>query len=118
MTFFIKEQQKYLSKPCLTKDHVQIQIGMNVGALRPDEEACLPYTDFIGLYRTEFLYMDSQQLPTEEEQFMAYREILTKAEGKPVTLRILDIGGDKTLPYFTLPKEENPFLGTALSVFV
>ncbi|MCU6746103.1 phosphoenolpyruvate--protein phosphotransferase [Faecalicatena acetigenes] len=106
-----EQQKKYLSKPCLTKDHVQIQIGMNVGALRPDEEACLPYTDFIGLYRTEFLYMDSQQLPTEEEQFMAYREILTKAEGKPVTLRTLDIGGDKTLPYFTLPKEENPFLG-------
>lgn len=110
--FFKKEQQKeYLAKPALTKDHMQIQIGMNIGALRSDEEACLLCTDFIGLYRTEFLYMDAQHLPTEEEQFKAYRDTLSKAKGKPVTLRTLDIGGDKALPYFALPKEENPFLG-------
>lgn len=109
---FKKEQQKeYLAKPALTKDHMRIQIGMNIGALRSDEKACLSCTDFIGLYRTEFLYMDAQHLPTEEEQFKVYRDTLSKAKGKPVTLRTLDIGGDKTLPYFALPKEENPFLG-------
>jgi phosphoenolpyruvate-protein phosphotransferase (PTS system enzyme I) len=63
------------------------------------------------LYRTEFLYMGRDQLPTEEEQFSAYKEVLEKMEGKPVVIRTLDIGGDKELPYLDLPKEMNPFLG-------
>jgi phosphotransferase system enzyme I (PtsI) len=65
----------------------------------------------IGLYRTEFLYMGREQLPTEEEQFEAYKTVLERMEGKPVVVRTLDIGGDKELPYLDLPKEMNPFLG-------
>ncbi len=65
----------------------------------------------VGLYRTEFLYMGRNELPSEEEQFNAYKEVLEKMEGKPVVIRTLDIGGDKELPYLNLPKEMNPFLG-------
>lgn len=64
-----------------------------------------------GLFRTEFVYMDASHMPTEEEQFRVYRDTLLAFDGKPVTLRTLDIGGDKSLPYFPLPSEENPFLG-------
>lgn len=65
----------------------------------------------IGLYRTEFLFMNQKVLPSEEEQFMAYKEVLEKVEGKPVIIRTLDIGGDKELPYLSLEDEMNPFLG-------
>src|SRR5690606_14145593 len=65
----------------------------------------------VGLYRTEFLYMERNQLPTEDEQFEAYKTVLEKMEGKPVVVRTLDIGGDKQLPYLNLPTEMNPFLG-------
>ena len=65
----------------------------------------------VGLYRTEFLYMGRTQLPTEEEQFAAFKAVLEGMEGKPVVIRTLDIGGDKELPYLDLPKEMNPFLG-------
>jgi len=67
--------------------------------------------DFVGLFRTEFVYMESEHMPTEDEQFAAYRKVLANAMGNPVTLRTLDIGGDKSLRYLTLPKEDNPFLG-------
>jgi phosphotransferase system enzyme I (PtsI) len=62
-------------------------------------------------YRTEFLYMDSQELPTEDDQFEAYKTVLAGMDGKPVTIRTMDIGGDKYLPYMPLPEEENPFMG-------
>jgi phosphotransferase system enzyme I (PtsI) len=65
----------------------------------------------IGLFRTEFLYMGREQLPSEDEQFAAYKSVLEKMRGKPVVIRTLDIGGDKKLPYLQLPKELNPFLG-------
>ena len=65
----------------------------------------------LDLYRTEFLYMGRDELPTEEEQFEAYKAVLEGMEGKPVVVRTLDIGGDKELPYLNLPKEMNPFLG-------
>ncbi len=65
----------------------------------------------IGLYRTEFLYMGRDELPTEEEQFEAYKSVLEKMDNKRVVIRTLDIGGDKELPYLDLPKEMNPFLG-------
>lgn len=65
----------------------------------------------VGLYRTEFLFMNSDHLPTEEEQYKAYRAVAEKLQGKPVTIRTMDIGGDKELPYLDLPKEMNPFLG-------
>ena len=65
----------------------------------------------VGLYRTEFLFMDRDQLPSEEEQFIAYKEVVEAMEGRLVVLRTMDIGGDKELPYLNLPKEMNPFLG-------
>src|SRR5699024_359753 len=65
----------------------------------------------VGLYRTEFLYMNRMNLPSEEEQFQAYKTVLEAAKDKPVIIRTLDIGGDKELSYLNLPKESNPFLG-------
>ncbi|MFZ1300776.1 MAG: phosphoenolpyruvate--protein phosphotransferase, partial [Leptotrichiaceae bacterium] len=65
----------------------------------------------VGLYRTEFLFMNSDHMPTEDEQYQAYRIVAEKMKGKPVTIRTMDIGGDKELPYMNLPKEMNPFLG-------
>lgn len=65
----------------------------------------------VGLYRTEFLFMNSGHMPTEEEQYKAYREVVEKMKNCPITIRTMDIGGDKELPYLDLPKEMNPFLG-------
>lgn len=105
----IEEEQTYLLRPGATKDEVKIALGINVGSDAYDTAGAA--YDFIGLFRTEFLYMENDHMPTEEEQFSVYRRILEGAKGKSVTLRTLDIGGDKTLPYFSLPKEDNPFLG-------
>lgn len=104
-----KTEEQYLDKAGATKDGYSIQIGINVGSTDFD----VPKTqfDFVGLFRTEFLYMENTHLPTEAEQFEAYKKVLEHAKGNPVTLRTLDIGGDKTLPYMELPEEENPFLG-------
>lgn len=111
---FLKEKletEQYLHKDCFTADGVRIQIGANVGGKNDDIDACASFTDFIGLYRTEFLYMSSSTLPDEETQFEVYKKALAAYGDRPVTLRTLDIGGDKTLPCLPLPKEENPFLG-------
>lgn len=104
-----QEEQTYLCRPGMTKDGTPIQIGMNIGSdhYEGEEQAY----SFIGLFRSEFLYMEGEHLPTEEEQFAVYRNVLERDKGKTVTLRTLDIGGDKTLPYMELPKETNPFLG-------
>lgn len=104
-----KEEEQFLDRPCEMQDGTPIQIGINVGST--DFDVAKTSFDFVGLFRTEFLYMESAALPTEEEQFVAYKKVLENAKGNPVTLRTLDIGGDKTLPYMELPKEDNPFLG-------
>lgn len=101
--------EKYINKPATTADGQHLDIGINIGSDKFDIPS-LNY-DYIGLFRTEFLYMESDHLPGEEEQFEAYKRVLKNADGKAVTLRTLDIGGDKTLNYMQLPKEENPFLG-------
>lgn len=101
--------EAYRRKPTVTKDGCVVDIGLNIGAPEIDESP--EAYDFVGLFRSEFLYMGNTGFPTEEEQFQAYKKALLQAGGKPVTLRTLDIGGDKTLPYYELPKEENPFLG-------
>ena len=99
----------YLAAEPRTKDGQLISIGLNIGSDGPDAHyRCI---DFVGLFRTEFLYMGSDHLPTEEEQFCAYSRVLEHAGDNPVTLRTLDIGGDKQLPYLLLPHEDNPFLG-------
>lgn len=94
-----------------TADGHQVELTANIGA--PDDVASVLANggEGIGLYRTEFLYMGRKTLPTEDEQFEAYKAVLEKMENKPVIVRTLDIGGDKELPYLRLPHEMNPFLG-------
>ena len=104
-----EEREHYRLKPCLLADGAKVEIGLNIGQTDFEYEDGL--FDFVGLFRTEFLYMEKDHLPSEEEQFQAYKEVVERAKGHMVTLRTLDIGGDKTLPYMQLPKEENPFLG-------
>lgn len=101
----------YLHKDGCTSDGVRIEIGLNIGNSGPDALRGSGATDFVGLFRTEFLYMEADHMPTEEEQFAEYKKVLLEYGTRPVTLRTLDIGGDKSLPYFALPKEQNPFLG-------
>ncbi|MDD2521678.1 MAG: phosphoenolpyruvate--protein phosphotransferase [Anaerolineaceae bacterium] len=109
---YIKEEREtgqYLDKIPLVASGERFSIGLNVGSTDPDES--FKYVDFVGLFRTEFVYMNSEHMPTEQEQFDSYKKVLANAMGNPVTLRTLDIGGDKTLRYLALPKEDNPFLG-------
>lgn len=102
---------EYVNQPAVTKDNVHFELVANIGT--PIEaKAAIEYgAEGVGLYRTEFLFMQSKQLPTEEEQFNAYKEVAQKMKGKPIIIRTLDIGGDKELPYLQLDKELNPFLG-------
>src|SRR5699024_10405350 len=95
----------------VTKDGKQVELAANIGTPRDLEGVISNGAEGVGLYRTEFLYMDSKELPTEDEQFEAYKEVLEGLEGKPVVVRTMDIGGDKELPYLELPDEMNPFLG-------
>lgn len=104
-----KRENMLLDKPGKTADGHCVEIGLNIGSTEESEQ--IVSADFIGLFRTEFLYMKSMYSPTEDEQFEVYKSVLEAAASKPVTLRTLDIGGDKTLPYLMLPKEQNPFMG-------
>lgn len=104
-------EQEYASKALYTKDGIRVFINSNIGAPTPQLSNDAAATDGVGLFRTEFLYMENTHLPTEEEQFEAYRTVLQAYSGKPVILRTIDIGGDKSIPYMPLPKEDNPFLG-------
>ena len=104
-------EEKYAQLPMQTADGVRIELGANIGSSGDAELAACEQADYIGLFRTEFLYMGCDHLPTEDEQLTAYRRVLQARPERPVTVRTLDIGGDKQLPYFQLPKEDNPFLG-------
>lgn len=104
-----EKKEAFRLKPCVLQDGRKVEIGLNIGHSSFETEEGL--YDFIGLFRTEFLYMENDHLPDEDEQFVAYKEVVERANGRVVTLRTLDIGGDKILPYMELPKEENPFLG-------
>ena len=104
-----KELEQYIGKPTVTKDGVHIELVANIG--KPEDlEKVLQY-EGVGLFRTEFLFMDRTAMPTEDEQFEAYRTVAEGLKGKPVIIRTLDIGGDKEIPYMGLTKDENPFLG-------
>lgn len=98
-------------KSTSTLDGEYIELGANIGTPKDLKGVLNSGGEGIGLYRTEFLYMDRTSLPTEEEQFEAYKAVLEGMDGKPVVIRTLDIGGDKEIPYLNLPKEMNPFLG-------
>lgn len=113
-TLIVEERtklEKYKNLETITKDNHKVELFSNIG-IPADVELVLKNTaEGIGLLRSEFLYMDSDDIPSEEKQFKAYKEVAEKMNGKPVTIRTLDIGGDKNLKYLRLEKEDNPFLG-------
>ena len=106
-----EELKKLIDVKTTTKSGRRIEVCGNIGKPEDVEGVIANGGDGVGLFRTEFLYMDRESAPTEEEQFESYKHVLERMEGKQVVIRTLDIGGDKTLPYLPLPKEMNPFLG-------
>lgn len=94
-----------------TIDGKRVHIFANIGHPRDIETALSNHAEGVGLFRSEFLYLESEQWPTEEEQYLVYQQVLTAFSPKPVIIRTLDIGGDKQIPYAKLPVEENPYLG-------
>ncbi|KAA9005354.1 phosphoenolpyruvate--protein phosphotransferase [Paenibacillus spiritus] len=107
----IAEWRKLRDEPTVSADGKHVELAANIGT--PNDVAGVIENggEGVGLYRTEFLYMGRDKLPSEEVQYNAYRTVLENMNGKPVVVRTLDIGGDKELPYLDLPKEMNPFLG-------
>ena len=106
-----EELKKLIGEEAVTIDGRKVDIWGNIGSPNDVDAVIESGATGIGLYRTEFLFMNSDHFPTEEEQYQAYRIVAEKMKGKPVTIRTMDIGGDKELPYLDLPKELNPFLG-------
>lgn len=106
-----EELKKLKDEPTVTVDGHHVELAANIGTPEDAIGATANGAEGVGLYRTEFLYMDRNELPTEEEQFAAYKAVLEEMKNKPVIVRTLDIGGDKELPYLQLPHEMNPFLG-------
>ncbi|EPL2459852.1 phosphoenolpyruvate-protein phosphotransferase PtsI [Escherichia coli] len=105
------ELAKLKDLPAITLDGHQVEVCANIGTVRDVEGAERNGAEGVGLYRTEFLFMDRDALPTEEEQFAAYKAVAKACGSQAVIVRTMDIGGDKELPYMNFPKEENPFLG-------
>ncbi len=103
--------EEYKNRVAKTKDGYQVEVSCNIGKPSDLEDALNVGTDGIGLFRTEFLFMDSEQMPTEEEQFESYKKIADNMKEKLSIIRTLDAGGDKNIPYLNLEKEDNPFLG-------
>ena len=111
---FLKEKEELKTlkdKEAVSKDGIKVDVWGNIGSPN-DVKGIISNGGFgIGLYRTEFLFMEKESFPTEDEQFEAYKIVAEELKGYPVTIRTMDIGGDKSLPYMELPHEENPFLG-------
>ena len=105
------EWDKLRNEPSITADGKHYTLAANIGTPKDLDGVHENGAEAIGLYRTEFLYMDSAELPTEEDQFQAYKAVIESMKGNSVVVRTMDIGGDKHLPYLPLPEEENPFLG-------
>ncbi|MDG9752847.1 phosphoenolpyruvate--protein phosphotransferase [Latilactobacillus sakei] len=105
------EWEKLKNEKSVTKDGKTFTVAANIGTPKDLAGVLENGSEAIGLYRTEFLYMDSAELPSEDDQFEAYKSVLEGMDGKPVVVRTMDIGGDKKLPYLPLPEEMNPFLG-------
>lgn len=111
---FEKEQTALLSlkgMPTVTRDGRRINLYANIGNVEDVQKVLDSDASGIGLFRSEFLYLGREDYPTEEEQFQIYKEVLSRMEGKKVIIRTLDIGADKQVDYFNLPKEENPAMG-------
>ncbi|MEY8598369.1 phosphoenolpyruvate--protein phosphotransferase [Mammaliicoccus lentus] len=111
--FFAEKQElaKLVNDASVSKDGVHVELAANIGTPNDLEGVKNNGAQGIGLYRTEFLYMGRDNMPSEDEQFEAYSKVLKEMDGKRVVVRTLDIGGDKELSYLNLPKEMNPFLG-------
>jgi phosphoenolpyruvate-protein phosphotransferase (PTS system enzyme I) len=105
------EWAKLVNERTVSSDGYHVELAANIGTPKDLEGVINNGGEAVGLYRTEFLYMGRNELPSEEEQFESYKAVLEGMNGKPVVVRTLDIGGDKELPYLDLPKEMNPFLG-------
>jgi phosphotransferase system enzyme I (PtsI) len=111
---YIRKQSElkgFLEKPTVTADGESRELFCNIGTPKDAKKAIECDGEGVGLFRSEFLFMDNNHLPTEDEQFAAYKEAAQTLGGKPVIIRTLDIGGDKDIPYLNMKKEENPFLG-------
>ncbi len=107
----MKELKTLISVKAHTKSGKRVEVAGNIGKAQDVHKVIENGADAIGLFRTEFLYMDRDNMPSEEEQFESYKYVLENMEGKPVVIRTLDIGGDKKLSYLPMPEEMNPFLG-------
>lgn len=103
--------KKYKELPSISKDGKKVEIAGNIGSPEDAKKVILSGGEGIGLFRTEFLFMDRDSVPSEDEQFESYKEVAIAMEGKPVIIRTLDIGGDKEIPYMGIEQDENPFLG-------
>lgn len=106
-----EENQKFKGKESKSKDGHHVELASNIGSVKDAQGAVENDAEGVGLFRSEFLYMDAKDWPTEEEQYKSYKAVLETMNGKRVVVRTLDIGGDKTLTYFKFPEEMNPFLG-------
>lgn len=106
-----EELKKLIEVEAVTRSGKRIDVAGNIGKPEDVHKVLENGADGIGLFRTEFLYMDRDEMPTEEEQYESYKYVLEKMKEKPVVIRTLDIGGDKKLPYLVMPNEMNPFLG-------
>lgn len=108
----LKEKLKdMIGKESLSKDGHKVEIVGNIGSPSDVDKVLENDGEGVGLFRSEFLYMDNDDLPTEDQQFQAYKEVALKLKNRPLIVRTLDVGGDKEIPYLNLPKEMNPFLG-------
>jgi phosphotransferase system enzyme I (PtsI) len=105
------EARRHSHEPAITLDGHHVEVVANIGGIEDAESALQQGAEGVGLLRTEFLYLESDHLPDEEEQYSAYRAITDQFGALPVVLRTMDIGGDKELPYLQTPPESNPFLG-------
>ncbi|WP_024866992.1 phosphoenolpyruvate--protein phosphotransferase [Butyrivibrio sp. FCS014] len=111
---YIKKQAElkgFFGKETATSDGIKLELFCNIGTPKDAKKAVECDGEGVGLFRSEFLFMDNTRMPTEDEQFNAYKEAAQTLGGKPVIIRTLDVGGDKDIPYLNIKKEENPFLG-------
>ena len=107
----LRQLEAFTFKPAITTDGFRVEMAANIGTPAEAKPALEQGAEGIGLYRTEFLFMNETKMPSEEKQFEAYKQVVATMADRPVIIRTLDIGGDKVLPYLSLPKEMNPFLG-------